>query len=134
MEHIKLCKILPCCLLRKTSNIQPGKVTNKEIEQAILNLHITKRFGCNRIKFRLKWIKEISLSTKTIYNLLKRYALNILEWQVRNKRKWKNFVIEKPNQMVHIDILGPFYIEQKIIPYDNNSLYIFYNLLSRGFC
>ena len=30
-----------------------AKVTN-EIEQEILDLRITKRFGCNRIRFRLK--------------------------------------------------------------------------------
>ena len=48
---------------RKPHNIQPGKVT-KEIEQEILDLRITKRFGCNRIRFRLKRLKEISLSTK----------------------------------------------------------------------
>jgi hypothetical protein len=48
---------------RITHNIQPGKVTN-EIEQEILNLRITKRFGCNRIRFKLKRLKEISLSTK----------------------------------------------------------------------
>ena len=44
-----------------------AKVTN-EIEQEILDLRITKRFGCNRIRFRLKRLKEISRSTKTIYN------------------------------------------------------------------
>ncbi|MDR4512365.1 MAG: helix-turn-helix domain-containing protein [Nitrososphaeraceae archaeon] len=44
----------------KPHNIQPGKVT-KEIEQEILNLRTTKRFGCNRIKIRLKRLKEVSL-------------------------------------------------------------------------
>ena len=58
---------------RKPHNIQPGKVT-KEIEQEILDLRITKRFGCNRIRFRLKRLKEISLSTKTIYKILKRHG------------------------------------------------------------
>ena len=48
---------------RKPHNIQPGKVT-KEIEQEILYLRITKRFGCNRIRFRLKRLKEISLKNK----------------------------------------------------------------------
>ena len=48
---------------RKPHNIQPRKVTN-ELEQEILDLRITKRFGCNRIKFRLKRLKKISLSTK----------------------------------------------------------------------
>ncbi len=95
---------------RKPHNIQPGKVT-KEIEQEILDLRITKRFGCNRIRFRLKRLKEISLSTKIIYKILKRHGLNILECKIRNRRKWKRFEMKKPNQMVQMDILGPFYLE-----------------------
>jgi transposase len=94
---------------RKPHNIQPVKVT-KEIEQQILNLRITKRFGCNRIRFRLKRLKEISFSTRTIYKILKRHGLNILECKIRN-RQYKRFAMEKPNQMVQMDILGPFYIE-----------------------
>src|SRR5574339_490646 len=93
-----------------THNIQPGKVT-KEIEQEILDLRITKRFGCNHIRFRLKRLKQISLSTKTIYNVLKRHGLNILSCKIRN-RKWKRFAMKKPNQqMVQMDILGPFYLQ-----------------------
>src|SRR5574342_1297101 len=92
-----------------THNIQPGKVT-KDIEQEILDLRITKRFGCNHIKFRLKRLNEISLSTKTIYNVLKRHGLNILKCKIRNRRKWKRFAMKKPNQMVQMDILGPFYL------------------------
>ena len=94
---------------RKPHNIQPGKVT-KEIEQEILYLRITKRFGCNRIRFRLKRLKEISLSTKTIYKILKRHGLNILKCRIKNK-KYKRFAMEKPKQMVQMDILGPFYLE-----------------------
>ena len=92
---------------RKPHNIQPGKVT-KDLEREILDLRIKKRFGCNRIRFKLKRLKEISLSTKTIYKILKRHGLNILECKVRNKRKWKRFEMKKPNQMVQTDILGPF--------------------------
>ncbi|MFB5600150.1 MAG: helix-turn-helix domain-containing protein [Nitrososphaeraceae archaeon] len=44
---------------RKPHNIQLGKVT-KEIEQELIHLRTTKRFGCNRIRFRLKRLKEIS--------------------------------------------------------------------------
>ena len=95
---------------RKPHNIQCHKVTN-EIEQQILDLRITKRFGCNRIRFRLKRLKEISLSTKTIYNVLKRHGLNILKCKIKNRREWKRFSMEKPNQMVQMDILGPFYLE-----------------------
>jgi transposase len=94
---------------RKPHNIQSAKVTN-EIEQEILDLRITKRFGCNRIRFRLKRLKEISLSTKTIYKILKRHGLNILKCKIRN-RKYKRFAMEKTNQMVQMDISGPFYLQ-----------------------
>src|SRR5574339_1008863 len=93
-----------------THNIQPAKIT-KEIEQQILDLRITKRFGCNRIRFRLKRLKQISLSTKTIYKILKRHGLNILKCKIKNRREWKRFAMKKPNQMVQMDILGPFYLE-----------------------
>ncbi len=56
---------------RKPHNIQPVKVTN-DIEQQILDLRITKRFGCNRIRFRFKRLKEISLSTRTTINVIKK--------------------------------------------------------------
>ena len=75
-----------------------------------MDLRITKRFGCNRIRFKLKRLKEISLSTKTIYKVLKRHGLNILKCKIRN-RKWKRFAMKKPNQMVQMDILGPFYLQ-----------------------
>ena len=94
---------------RKPHNIQSVKVTN-DIEQEIMDLRITKRFGCNRIRFKLKRLKEISLSTKTIYKVLKRHGLNILKCKIRN-RKWKRFAMKKPNQMVQMDILGPFYLQ-----------------------
>jgi hypothetical protein len=55
-------------------------------------------------------LKEVSLSTKTIYKVLKRHGLNNLKCKIRNK-KYKRFTMEKPNQMVQMDILGPFYLE-----------------------
>ena len=76
-----------------------------------MDLRITKRFGCNRIRFRLKRLKEISLSTKTIYKILKRHGLNILKCKIKNRREWKRFAMKKPNQMVQMDILGPFYLQ-----------------------
>ena len=106
---------------RKPHNIQPGKVTN-EMEQNIINLRITKRFGCNRIRFRLKRLKEISLSTKTIYKVLKKHGLNILKCKIKN-RKWKRFEMKKPNQMVQMDMLGPFYL-----PWEFYSKELFYQL------
>ena len=51
---------------RKPHNIQPGKVTN-EIEQQILDLRITKRFGCNRIRFRLETKEYHSTEPYTRY-------------------------------------------------------------------
>jgi transposase len=78
---------------RKPHNIQPGKVTN-EIEQEILDLRVTKRFGCNRIRFRLRRLNDISFSTRTIYKILKRHGLNILRCKIRN-RKWKRFAMKK---------------------------------------
>jgi hypothetical protein len=35
--------------------------------------------------------------------------LNILNCKIKNK-KWKRFAMKKPNQMVQMDILGPFYL------------------------
>src|SRR6478736_9906704 len=51
---------------RRPHKINYRKVT-PEVEETILDLRLTKRFGCNRIKFRLKRIIGISLSTRTIY-------------------------------------------------------------------
>ena len=41
--------------------------------------------------------------------LLERHGLNILRCKIRNE-KWKRFAMKKPNQMVQMDILGPFYL------------------------
>ena len=47
---------------RRPHNIKYRKVTT-EIQETILDLRLIKRFGCNRIKFRLKRIIGVSLST-----------------------------------------------------------------------
>jgi transposase InsO family protein len=93
---------------RRPHNIKYKKVTS-EIQETILDLRLTKRFGCNRIKFRLKRIIGLSLSTRTIYKMLKRHGLNILKCQARI-RKYKRFAMRHPNDMVQMDILGPFYL------------------------
>ncbi|MGB7882369.1 MAG: DDE-type integrase/transposase/recombinase, partial [Nitrososphaeraceae archaeon] len=93
---------------RRPHNIKYKKVTS-EIQETILDLRLTKRFGCNRIKFRLKRIIGLSLSTRTIYKTLKRHGLNILKCQARI-RKYKRFAMRHPNDMVQMDILGPFYL------------------------
>lgn len=76
----------------------------------MLDLRITKRFGCNRIKFRLKRTTGLSLSTRTIYKMLKRHGLNILKCQSKIIKTYKRFAMEHPNDMVQMDILGPFYL------------------------
>jgi transposase len=69
-------------LSKRPHNIKYKKVTSEIQEEAILDLRLTKRFGCNnRIKFRLKRITGLSLSTRTIYKTLKRHGLNILRCQ-----------------------------------------------------
>ena len=42
---------------------------NARIDETIIDLRLTKRFGCNRIKFRLRRIIGLSLSTRTIYKI-----------------------------------------------------------------
>ena len=51
----------------------------------------------------------MSLSTRTIYKILKRHGLNILRCQARTKT-YKRFAMKHPNDMVQMDILGPFYL------------------------
>ncbi|HEY7570680.1 MAG TPA: hypothetical protein VH796_04855 [Nitrososphaeraceae archaeon] len=60
-----------------------------KIEDAILDLRLSKRFGSNRIWFRLKRIIGISLSTRTIYKILKRHCLNMLKCQTKVRRGYK---------------------------------------------
>jgi transposase InsO family protein len=95
-------------LSKRPHNIRYRKITS-EIQETILDLRLTKRFGCNRIKFRLKRIIGLSLSTRTIYKILKRHSLNILKCHSRI-RKYKRFAMKHPNDMVQMDILGPFYL------------------------
>jgi transposase InsO family protein len=95
-------------LSTRPHNINYKKIT-PEVEETMLDLHLTKRFGCNRIKFRLKRIIGISLSTRTIYKILNRYYLNVLGCKAKI-RSYKRFVMKYPNDMVQMDILGPFYI------------------------
>lgn len=95
-------------LSRRPHNIKYKKVTS-QIQETILDLRLTKRFGCNRIKFRLKRIIGLSLNTRTIYKTLKRHGLNILKCQYK-RRSYRRFAMKHPNDMVQMDILGPFYL------------------------
>ncbi|MGA7899116.1 MAG: helix-turn-helix domain-containing protein [Nitrososphaeraceae archaeon] len=89
---------------RRPHNIKYKKVTS-EIEETILDLRLTKRFGCSRIKFRLRKVVGISLSTRTIYKTLKTHRLNILKCKAKT-RSYKRFVMKHPNDMVQMDILN----------------------------
>ena|SRR2546427_4960432 len=102
-------------LSRAPHNIK-YKIT-KKMEEAILDLRL-KRFGCNRIRFRLKRI-GISLSSRTIYKTLRKHDLNILKCKIKNNGKYKRFEMRHPNDMVQMDILGPFYLR-----YSNTRNYI----------
>jgi transposase InsO family protein len=95
-------------LSRRPHTIKYNKVTS-QIQETILDLRLTKRFGCNRIKFRLKRIIGLSLSTRTIYKILKRHGLNILKCRTKIRR-YKRFAMKHPNDMLQMDILGPFYL------------------------
>jgi transposase len=97
---------------RRPHNINYKKVTSEEVEETILDLRLIKRFGCNnRIKFRLRRIIGISLSTRTIYRILKRHGLNVLKCKAKI-RTYKRFSMKHPNDMVQMDILGPFYLSE----------------------
>ena len=93
---------------RKPHNIKYVKVT-EELEKIILELRLNSRFGPRRIKFRLKRKYEVSLGTKTIYNLLKRHKLTVLS--VKLKRKYKRFEMKHPNELVQMNTKGPFYLK-----------------------
>ena len=96
-------------LSRRPHNINYKKIT-LEVDETILDLRVSKRFGCRRIKFRLKRTVGLSLSTRTIYKMLKRHGLNILKCQSKINKIYKRFTMEHPNDMVQMDILGPFYL------------------------
>ena len=49
------------------------------------------------------------MSTRTIYKILKRHCLNILRCKAK-VRSYKRFAMNRPNDMLQMDILGPFYI------------------------
>lgn len=92
-------------LSRKPHHIK-SKVT-KKIEEAILDLRL-KTFGTSRIRFRLKRL-GVSLSSRTIYKTLKKHSLNVLNCRIK-KREYKRFAMKHTNDMVQMDVLGPFYV------------------------
>jgi hypothetical protein len=50
----------------------------EELENLILERRLNTRLGPIRIRFRLKRKYEVSLGTKTVYNLLKGHRFNVL--------------------------------------------------------
>jgi len=80
-------------LSRRPHNIKYKKIT-PEVEKTMLDLRVSNRFGCNRIKFRLKRTMDLSLSTRTIYRILKRYGLNILKCQSKINKTYKRFAMD----------------------------------------
>ena len=92
---------------RRPRNIRERKLT-PDIEQIILALRLnSSRFGTTRIKFRLKR-RGVTLSSRTVYKVLKRHGVNRLSCKL--KRKYMRFNKKHPNAMVQMDILGPFYL------------------------
>jgi hypothetical protein len=71
-------------------------------EETILDSRL-KRFGCNRIRFRLKRL-GVYLSTRTIYKILKRHCLNILKCKIKN-RKYRRFAMKHPNDHKLLQLL-----------------------------
>jgi hypothetical protein len=93
------------------------KVDNKAIEETFLDLRL-KRFGCNRIiRFRLKRLGVYlsSNSSRTIYKILQKHNLNVLECKIIKNQKYRRFAMKHPNEMVQVDILGPFYLRQSMV-------------------
>ena len=87
-------------LSKRPHNIKYRKII-PEIQETILDLRLTKRFGCNRIKFRLRRTIGLSLSTGTLNKILKRHGLDILKCQYR-KRRYKRFAMKHPNDMLQM--------------------------------
>ncbi|HEX7033766.1 MAG TPA: IS481 family transposase [Nitrososphaera sp.] len=98
-------------LSRRPHDTTKQKVT-PELEQTILGLRLDSRFGTARIKFRLKRL-GVSLSSRTVYKVLKRHGLNRLSCKL--ERKYRRFSKKHPNDMVQMDILGPFYLSNSSI-------------------
>ena len=83
------------------------KVTTS-IEQLILQ-HRDEKLGPRRIKHRLRRRYHVSLSTRTIYKVLKRNGCNTL--YPSEKVVYRRFERSKPNELVQMNIVGPFYLK-----------------------
>lgn len=96
------------------------------VEEAILILRESFNWGTERIMVALlspppyiqylletvlgeEW-RKIKLSRQSINNVLKRHKMNGSPYK-KNKREWKFFRAECPNDMWQIDIKGPFLID-----------------------
>jgi putative transposase len=110
---------------------KPHRIHRKitpNVEEAILVLRDSFNWGTQRIMVTLlspppyirylletiigeEW-KKIELSRQSINNVLKRHKRNGSPYK-KNKREWKFFRAEYPNDMWQIDIKGPFLIDGK---------------------
>jgi len=83
------------------------KVT-PSLQQHILQ-HRAEKLGPRRIRHRLRRRYQVSLSTRTIYKVLKRDGCNLLH--PVEKVAYRRFERSKPNELVQMDTLGPFYLK-----------------------
>ena len=110
---------------------KPHRIHRKitpNVEEAILVLRESFNWGTQRIMVALlspppyiqylletvigeEW-RKIKLSRQSINNVLKRHKMNGSPYK-KNKREWKFFRAESPNDMWQIDIKGPFLIDGK---------------------
>jgi len=78
------------------------------LERLILQ-HRSEKLGPRRIKHRLRRRYHVSLSTRTIYKVLKRNECNTL--YLYHRVVYSRFERSKPNELVQMDILGPSYLK-----------------------
>ena len=100
--------------------------TTPNAEEVILVLRDSFNWGTQRIMVALlspspyiqylletvpgEELRKIKLSRQSINNVLKRHKINDSPYK-KNKREWKFFRAEFPNDMWQIDIKGPFLID-----------------------
>jgi hypothetical protein len=66
-----------------------------------------KKIWIHSYQIRLKELKEVPLSTKTICNALKRHGLNILECKIKNRKIQQKVCNEKTKSNGTDGYIGP---------------------------
>jgi transposase InsO family protein len=115
----------------KDRSKKPFRIYRKitpNVEEAIILLRDSFNWGTQRIMVALfspppyikyfletvigyEW-KKIKVSRQTINNVLKKHKMNGSPYK-KNRKEWKFFRAENPNDMWQIDIKGPFLIDGK---------------------